>query len=59
MVSAREPFKVGHASIANFSFCFKLTVERGAQATVFPATTVTFGDDIDGVGGKAGMRVSW
>jgi hypothetical protein len=20
---------------------------------------VTFGDDIDGVGGKAGMRVSW
>jgi hypothetical protein len=26
---------------------------------VFAKLDVTFGDDIDGVGGKAGMRVSW
>jgi hypothetical protein len=39
MVSAGDPFKVGYASITNFSFCFKLTAERGAQATAFPATT--------------------
>jgi len=26
---------------------------------VFAKLDVTFGDNIDGVGGKAGMRVSW
>jgi len=26
---------------------------------VFAKVDVTFGDNIDGVGGKAGMRVSW
>jgi len=26
---------------------------------VFANLDVTFGDNIDGVGGKAGMRVSW
>jgi len=26
---------------------------------VFAKVDVTFGQDIDGVGGKAGMRVSW
>jgi hypothetical protein len=31
----------------------------GANTTVFAKVDVTFGDDVDGVGGKAGMRVSW
>jgi len=26
---------------------------------VFAKVDVTFGKDIDGIGGKAGMRVSW
>jgi hypothetical protein len=26
---------------------------------VFAKLDVTFGDDVDGIGGKAGMRVSW
>jgi hypothetical protein len=26
---------------------------------VFAKVDVTFGEDIDGIGGKAGMRVSW
>jgi len=26
---------------------------------VFAKIDVTFGDDVDGIGGKAGMRVSW
>jgi autotransporter family porin len=26
---------------------------------VFAKVDVTFGEDIDGVGGKAGMRVAW
>jgi len=26
---------------------------------VFAKVDVTFGEDLDGVGGKAGMRVSW
>jgi outer membrane autotransporter protein len=30
-----------------------------ASTSVFAKLDVTFGDDIDGVGGKAGMRVSW
>jgi len=30
-----------------------------ANTSVFPKLDVTFGDDVDGVGGKAGMRVSW
>jgi autotransporter-like protein/autochaperone domain-containing protein len=30
-----------------------------ANTSVFAKLDVTFGDDIDGVGGKAGMRVSW
>ena len=31
----------------------------GANTTVFAKLDVTFGDDVDGVGGKAGLRVSW
>jgi hypothetical protein len=31
----------------------------GANTAVFAKLDVTFGDNIDGVGGKAGMRVSW
>jgi hypothetical protein len=27
--------------------------------TVFAKVDVTFGDDLTGVGGKAGMRVNW
>ncbi len=30
-----------------------------ANTSVFAKPDVTFGDNIDGVGGKAGMRVSW
>ena len=30
-----------------------------ANTSVFAKADVTFGDNIDGVGGKAGMRVSW
>ena len=30
-----------------------------ANTSVFAKVDVTFGDNIDGVGGKAGMRVSW
>jgi hypothetical protein len=30
-----------------------------ANTSVFAKLDVTFGDDIEGVGGKAGMRVSW
>jgi autotransporter family porin len=30
-----------------------------ATTAVFAKVDVTFGDDISGVGGKAGMRVSW
>jgi hypothetical protein len=35
------------------------TTERRAVSSVFAKVDVTFGDNIDGVGGKAGMRVSW
>ena len=30
-----------------------------ANTSLFAKLDVTFGDDIDGVGGKADMRVSW
>jgi hypothetical protein len=30
-----------------------------ANTCVFVKVDVTFGEDIDGVGGKAGMRVAW
>jgi autotransporter family porin len=30
-----------------------------ANTSVFAKLDVTFGDNIDGVGGKAGMRVAW
>jgi outer membrane autotransporter protein len=30
-----------------------------SNTTVFAKVDVTFGDDLDGVGGKAGMRVAW
>ena len=30
-----------------------------ASTSVFAKLDVTFGDDLEGVGGKAGMRVSW
>jgi len=30
-----------------------------ANTSVFAKLDVTFGDDLEGVGGKAGMRVSW
>ena len=30
-----------------------------ANTSVFAKLDVTFGDNVDGVGGKAGMRVSW
>jgi hypothetical protein len=30
-----------------------------ANASVLAKLDVTFGDNVDGVGGKAGMRVSW
>jgi len=30
-----------------------------ANTSLFAKVDVTFGDDLDGVGGKAGMRVSW
>ena len=30
-----------------------------ANSSVFAKVDVTFGEDIDGVGGKAGMRVAW
>jgi autotransporter family porin len=30
-----------------------------AATAVFAKVDVTFGDDVDGIGGKAGMRVSW
>ncbi|MGV1013437.1 MAG: autotransporter domain-containing protein [Methyloceanibacter sp.] len=30
-----------------------------ASTAVFAKLDVTFGDDVDGIGGKAGMRVSW
>ena len=30
-----------------------------ANTTVFAKVDVTFGDDLDGVSGKARMRVSW
>jgi autotransporter family porin len=30
-----------------------------ASTAVFAKLDVTFGDDVEGIGGKAGMRVSW
>jgi predicted homoserine dehydrogenase-like protein len=30
-----------------------------ANTSVFAKVDVTFGEDIDGVGGKASMRVAW
>jgi hypothetical protein len=30
-----------------------------ASTAVFAKVDVTFGDEVDGIGGKAGMRVSW
>ena len=30
-----------------------------ANTSVFTKVDVTFGEDIDGIGGKAGMRVAW
>lgn len=30
-----------------------------SNTAVFAKVDVTFGDDLDGVGGKAGMRVAW
>jgi hypothetical protein len=30
-----------------------------ANTSLFAKVDVTFGEDLDGVGGKAGMRVSW
>jgi len=30
-----------------------------ANTSVFAKVDVTFGDDLDGVGGNAGMRVTW
>ncbi|MEX2165528.1 MAG: hypothetical protein WD852_00675 [Methyloceanibacter sp.] len=30
-----------------------------ATTAVFAKVDVTFGDDVEGIGGKAGMRVSW
>jgi len=30
-----------------------------ANTSVFAQVDVTFGDDLDGVSGKAGMRVTW
>ncbi|HUV65774.1 MAG TPA: hypothetical protein VMW24_17895 [Sedimentisphaerales bacterium] len=30
-----------------------------ATTAVFAKVDVTFGDDVSGVGGKAGMRVNW
>jgi hypothetical protein len=33
---------------------------KGISArSVFAKLDVTFGDDLEGIGGKAGMRVSW
>ena len=32
---------------------------RSANKSVFAKVDVTFGDDRDGVGGKANMRVTW
>jgi autotransporter family porin len=29
------------------------------NTSVFAKVDVTFGDDLEGVGGKAGMRVTW
>jgi hypothetical protein len=34
-------------------------LQSSANTSVFAKLAVTFGDDIDGVGGNAGMRVSW
>jgi len=31
----------------------------GAQTSVFAKVDVSFGDDLDGIGGKAGMRYNW
>jgi hypothetical protein len=33
--------------------------DPSANTSVFAELDVTFGDNVDGVGGKAGMRVSW
>jgi hypothetical protein len=33
--------------------------DPSANTSVFAKLDVTFGDNVDGVGGKAGMRVSW
>ncbi|HEY6921004.1 MAG TPA: hypothetical protein VI390_05325 [Methyloceanibacter sp.] len=30
-----------------------------ANTSLFAKVDVTFGEDLDGVGGKAGMRVAW
>ena len=30
-----------------------------ANTSVFTKVDVTFGEDIDGIGGKAGMRAAW
>jgi autotransporter family porin len=32
---------------------------HSASTAVFAKLDVTFGDDVEGIGGKAGMRVSW
>jgi len=37
----------------------KNPIPLGASTSVFAKLDVTFGDDVEGVGGKAGMRVSW
>jgi hypothetical protein len=29
------------------------------NTSVFAKVHVTFGEDIDGIGGKAGMRIAW
>jgi uncharacterized protein with beta-barrel porin domain len=34
-------------------------VSPSAQASVFAKVDVTFGDDVEGVGGKVGMRYNW
>jgi len=30
-----------------------------ANTSIFAKVDVTFGEDIDGIGGKAGMRIAW
>jgi hypothetical protein len=33
--------------------------ELRPNTSVFAKVDVTFGEDIDGIGGKAGMRIAW